>query len=225
LTVDLALAKRISREAKQAHARAYVYYFNMTTEGLRVSPGRACTVNSTDLESNTMKRLIITTAIALALAAPALASANYTSDLACDVKDGQGNVLTYIFVLKEDHPTDASGEVHGVMYELVSGKNGVPNQQRDEPLWTISGKANGAYLVPQTDPRWTLFVTAGVGNGTIPAELLHDEDLVAKGVCEDMHGEATAIQQQRDKNQRDKFVYNGLQLLSHLAGMASAIHR
>ena len=30
LTVDLALATRISREAKQAHARAYVYYFNMT---------------------------------------------------------------------------------------------------------------------------------------------------------------------------------------------------
>jgi hypothetical protein len=161
-------------------------------------------------------RLLTTSAILLALASPALAA--YTKDMGCVLKDNQGNTLTYIFVIKDDNDQDASGTAHGVMYELAFSKNGDMPQADSEPLWDVTAQQNGAILIPQSNPDWTMSITrAGV-------DLLHGETVVAHGACRDMNGEADALQKEREKNQRDRFVYGGLNLIKSLAGIAGAIH-
>lgn len=174
-----------------------------------------------------MKRLIITTAIALALAAPAFASSTYVNDLGCDLKDANGVVHSVLLAMKEDHPASPGIAAHALMYQVLIGTNGVPDKQDGEPLWTATADANGGYFSRQDSPDWTLFLQAGTadGQGRIHAEFGRaEEQPFAIGVCKDFGHEITDLHNEHMQQKRDKFVYNGLNLIKNLAGIASAIH-
>jgi hypothetical protein len=143
---------------------------------MRAPPGRACTVNPDQhrKENYAMKRLIITTAIALALAAPAQAA------LVCNMTDRAGNKQTSFFLLK-DTAERADGVIAGTYIESGITKNGVDTNLLaigQENVWTFTyTQENGIIMLPQGHLGLTLVTKND------KAALFDKKDTVARGEC------------------------------------------
>ena len=122
-----------------------------------------------------MKRLIITTAIALALAAPAKAA------LVCNMTDTAGKKLTSYFLLK-DTAERADGVRAGTFIESGITKNGVDANLLANGgqgnVWTFTyTEENGTIMLPQGHPGMALVTKND------KAALFDKQDVRALGNC------------------------------------------
>ena len=144
-----------------------------------------------------MKKHLLATVAALALATPAMAH-NSAGDLVCEITDQGGNALTYSFANNtEDDPNVDSGVMTGTYVETTFSWNGrlKASAEGTRPVWRhISSPADDNEVIELQDaPGWSLvrenisYTLGGQSHSTV--RLVHNGATVGSGVCNrDTHG-------------------------------------
>lgn len=145
------------------------------------------TKDGAKVKKNKMRTLIIATVVVLGLGQ---AHATDPSGMLCQVRDGAGNLSTYIFAIDTKNASGAGAKsVSGTLTETeFIDKDGnakfAPPGQR--PNWLYTGDERGGLTLWSPNPGWAIVLGAISNNhGVLGAEawLYHDRTVIASGGC------------------------------------------